>query len=252
MPQRGSEKISLNQSIEADQKFISPGLDALELYVSFSDSGSENYTWSSDETMHYSLDEFYEGDLAMMFNFSWHYETIKSKNSKLNFAVTSIPQLNPDSPVNVSNYWVLVVSKNKLSNQGGGQGSVSVTNETRIAEAWQFVKFLTVKNNGNFGLINPVTKEKLLYPVSIDPAKMYLEETNKPAARRDLIENQKNDPFLGPFVEGNLIAKSWIRKNSEQIELVWSDVINSINKGNITVGQALGIANSRIDALLKD
>ncbi|MDH4330017.1 MAG: extracellular solute-binding protein [Candidatus Moranbacteria bacterium] len=248
LPQRNNGIVNLNQTIRTKDDTVSGGSNALEFYTRFANSNSPTYTWSSDESMHYSLDEFYEGDLAMMFNFSWHYETIKSKNSKLNFAVTTIPQLNPNSPANTSNYWVLVVSKNKI--QGDSGSGVAVSNETRTLEAWQFLKFLTAKNNGQFGLINPLTGEKVTYTMSSDPAKDYVIQTNKPAARRDIIEEQKNDPFLGPFVQGNLIAKSWIRNNSDSIESVWGDVVSEINKGGTTVGQGLNIANTRINNFL--
>ncbi|MFC1644420.1 ABC transporter substrate-binding protein [Patescibacteria group bacterium] len=245
MPTRENQMINLTRTAQSDGSAVSSGSNAIDFYTRFANPSTPTYSWSIDESTHYSLDEFYEGDLAMMINFSWHYETIKSKNSKLNFAIAPVPQLNVNNPVNIANYWGFAVSKNKIIK------NKLVSNETRVHEAWQFLKFLTTRNNGSFNIISPVTGAVKPFKVEIDPAKAYLENTNKPAARRDLIEEQKSDPFLGSFAEGNLIAKSWIRMNPELIEGVWASVIGDINRGNISVGQSVDVLRNRINRLLK-
>lgn len=209
--------------------------NVLGFYTQFSRFSSPAYTWN--KRMDYSIDAFYKGDLGMMLNYSWHMDTIRSKNSKLDFAIAPIPQISSDNPVNFSNYWSFVVNKNKQIKQK--EEGVPVTNEIRIHEAWQFLKFLTFKNNGKFTAINYKTKNKKEYAVEIDPAALYIENTKRPAARRDLVEKQKTDPILGAFAYGNLIAKSWYKKNSNSIESIWAEAVNTINTGDATVDQAL-------------
>lgn len=246
LPTRQNSELNLTRSVESESgQVVSSGANAVEFYTRFANPNAPTYSWSIDESVHYSLDEFYEGDLGMMINFSWQYETIKSKNSKLNFAVAPVPQLNLDNPINVANYWAFAVSKNKEID------NPEITNEIRVHEAWQFLKFLTTRNSGSFDIVSPLTGEARSFPIAIDPAQNYLNKTGNPAARRDLIETQKDDPVLGPFVTGNLIAKSWIRMNPELIEGVWNTVISDINRGNITINQGIDILRNRISSLLR-
>lgn len=223
---------------------VNLGNDVLEFYTQFARSSSPAYAWNS--AMHYSIDSFYEGDLAMMLNYSWHIETIKNKNAKLNFAIAKIPQLSEKNPANYSNYWTFVVNKNKEI-KNPGVGASAINNDDRIHEAWQFLKFATFKNNGSFNIISVKSGNQKDFPVDIDPAKKYLEETRKPAARRDLVEDQKSDPELGAFAYGNLIAKSWYRKDVDATENIWAEIIDSINKGDTTATKGYTLARTRIN-----
>ncbi|MFA6184206.1 MAG: extracellular solute-binding protein [Parcubacteria group bacterium] len=218
------------------------GKNVLEFYTQFAKFSSPAYTWNKN--MHYSIDAFYEGDLGMMINYSWHIDTIKNKNAKLDFGIAPIPQISKDRPVNYANYWSFVVNKNKQIKQK--TNATAITNDMRVQEAWQFLKFLTCKNEGKFTAVNFITKNKKDYVVKIDPASLYIENTKKPAARRDLIEKQKNNPLLSPFVYGNLITKSWYKKNSNAIEGIWAEVVGDINKGDITEAQAFHLVDYRI------
>jgi len=218
------------------------GESVLGFYTQFARLSSPAYSWN--RRMHYSLDAFYEGDLAMMLSYSWHIKTIKNKNAKLNFAIAPVPQSSTSNPVNYANYWSFVVNKNKEIKQL--DDSRPVNNEIRIGEAWEFLKFLTFKNDGKFAIFNFKSKKIKEYPVSIDPAGTYLEKTKKPGARRDLVEKQKTDPMLGAFAYGNLIAKTWYKKDAEAIENIWAEVIDGINKGDITTGQAFRLVVSRM------
>lgn len=229
------------------------GEKAWEYYTQFARSGSSVYTWNP--TMHYSLDAFYEGTLAMMFNYSWHYTTIQSKNSKLNFDVASVPQLSSGTPANYANYWGFAVSKNKItqaSSQPSNSNEVIPDNKLRIHEAWQFLKFLAMKNGGNSSLMNGISGNVKEIPLTLDPAKTYLEKTKKPAARRDLIEEQKKDPVLGIFAAGNLIAKSWYQVEPKAIEAILAEAIDAINKGSLPIHEALNTASERINQLMRE
>ena len=189
-----------------------------------------------------------------MFNYSWQVETIKKQNPRLNFAVAPVPQVNPNNPANFANYWGYAVSKNKMELTVGADGRQQYTpvslakNDARIHEAWQFLKFLTVKNSGSFRLMNAITKKTKDFPVSFDPAMEYAKRTNKPAARYDIIEMQKTDPYLAPFANGNLIAKSWYNVNPEGAEDVFVKMIDAVVKGDLSAGEALKLTDQRIDS----
>ncbi len=234
--------------IEKNGESLNAGENALGFYTNFASPSRSVYTWNRRQ--HYSLDAFTEGTVGMMINYSWHYNTIKSKNEKLRFAVAPIPQLNKNRAKNFANYWGFVVAKNKTPQQRS-DGRRPLPNDARIHEAWEFLKYLTMSNGKSFDLVHAFTKETKRVSLEIDPAADYLARTGKPAARRDLVEEQKTDPVLGVFAEGNIIARSWRRKNAADIDQVLVDMIESVNLGQRSVAQALNTAERRVSQLLR-
>ncbi len=241
---------AFSQVISINGKSVNAGEEAMNFYTDFARSASPFYTWNT--VMHYSTDSFSENNLAMMLNYSWHYETVKSKNSKLNFAVAPVPQFSGTPPLNYANYWSYVVAKNRPAVTNPQDKKLApVDNNVRIHEAWQFLKFLTLQKSGQFTLINAISKGTKDFAVNFDPAKEYLGKTGEPAARRDIIEEQKNDPILGPFAYGNLIAKSWYETEPEAIEGNLAEAIDSVNRGGSTVSDALKLASARVSQLMR-
>ncbi|MCK9378901.1 MAG: extracellular solute-binding protein [Candidatus Moranbacteria bacterium] len=250
MPSGESSQINFNRIGVTDDGREASASNALGFYTQFSSISSPYYTWNRD--MHYSIDAFAEGRAAMLLNYSWNLDTIRSKNAKLNFAVSSIPQYPGTSPVGYANYWAFAVNKSKQAKEtpiGGANNAVS--NDVRIHEAWQFIKFLTTRNSGTFNVVHATSGVAKPFPVTIDPAKLYLEKTNKPAARRDLIEAQQADPIIKPFALGNLVAKSWYQFDAESVDAIFLEMIDSINKGDASIDQALKLANTRVEQLKK-
>jgi len=213
-----------------------PSADALSFFTQFSQASSPYYCWNS--RMHYSIDAFSEGNLAMMFNYSWHIPTIKDKSPKLNFAIASIPQFPGNVPANYANYWGFAVTKNKISSTG-------MTNDARVAATWKFINFLTTKPEGQLSVDGGILGGGAVDP-NFDPAKTYLEKSRKPAARRDIIELQKTDAELGVFAKDNLIAKSWKQSQPEAIENIFAEMIDQVNKGQANINDAIETASQRI------
>lgn len=217
----------------------SAGENVIEYYTQFARASSSNYSWNNK--MHYSIDAFSEGNLAMMFNYSWHIATIKSKSPKLNFAIAPIPQFVGSAPVNYANYWAYAVSKNKIVANPANPTASVVSNETRQWEAWKFLSYLTTMAEAAPGTA--------ANPAAYNPAVSYIKATGKPSARRDIIETQKNDPTLGAFAAGNLIAKSWWQKEPEAIEGALNELIDQINRGQANTHDALGTLTQRVRVL---
>lgn len=240
MIQKGAEMAKGNSAnfdriVEINGVKKAAGVEAFDYYMSFSRSNSNNYSWNS--RMHNSKDSFAEGNLAMMLNYSWAYSEIKNKNAKLNFAVAPVPQFSDGKTANYANYWGFAVAKKK-----------NAADKIQIPEAWQFLKFLTIRNNGKFSVTDFLSNVKTERSVKIDPAKNYLEKTGKPAARRDIIEEQKNDVYLGPFAAGNIIAKTWRQAEPEENEKILSEAIKSVVTGDATTASALSTASAKITA----
>ncbi len=218
---------------------------ALEFYTNFSRSSAPNYSWNPQ--MHYSVDAFSEGTLGMMLNYSWQADVIKAKSPKLNFSVAEIPQLNLSAPVNYANYWGYAVANNRIADPKNK--AVPVSNDLRIAEAWKLLTYLTTKAETQ-SVVPTSATAVVQKPVNAkDPASIYLEKTVQPAARRDLIETQKDDVNLGVFVKGNLIAKSWKQNDPAAIESIFGEMINNVNRGAMNVRDALKTAEGKIQQI---
>lgn len=229
------------------------GESALNFYTQFASSSSPNYSWNS--AMHYSIDAFSEGKLAMMFNYSWHIKTISGKSPKLNYGVAAIPQFPGSTPVNYANYWAFAVAKNKTIVQDSNTSTPPVNNETRIKEAWKLLVYLTTKGQASGSAATTTSSSPASatlgnsYDPNFDPAASYINATGKPAARRDLIETQKTNPMLGAFAQGNLIDKSWVQKEPESNDGALDNMISQVNKGQATISEALKTAVQRITQL---
>jgi len=220
---------------------------ALVFYNRFSDIRSPFYSWNP--RLHYSVDAFYEGTLGMMINYSWRYNEIVKKNSKFNFGVAPLPQFAGSKPVNFANYWGFVVAKNKtIASDKPSTISPSKQNELRVHEAWQFLRYMTFPHmNKAMTLVNGLANTSKDFPLSIDPAKKYLEKTKQPAARRDLIDIQRTDSALSPFALGNLIAKNGYQGSPETVTSSLAGAIESVNRGEARVNEALSLATNRIN-----
>lgn len=255
MLQNGTEMIDsqsrralFDQAVKSGDQNVSSGENALNFYTQFADIKNTVYCWNRN--MHYSVDAFSERQAAMMLNYSWQIDVIAAKAPKLNFAVAPVPQL-PNMPaVNYANYWGYAVAKNKTAFDASKPGQIAVSDEVRVNEAWKFLKFLTTKPEAALNISTNVAGKEKTTAMNFDPAVNYLEKTRKPAARRDLIEIQKNDPKIGIFAAQNLFAKSWYQSDPETIEAIFADMIDKVNRGAGTPGDAIRAAAQQVNVIM--
>lgn len=233
-------------------KTDTPGQNALEFYTSFAKTSSAAYSWNG--RMHNSIDAFSENTLAMMLNYSWQREAIANKSPKLNFEVAPLPQLSGHPPVSFANYWGFAVAKNKPASPvapgSSRPAAPPVSNENRIKEAWKLITYLTTKPETSPGA--PAAKPSKDGDFSYDAAKKYMEKTAKPAARRDLIEIQKNDAKAGVFTKQNLIAKSWYQADAQAIETVLADMIDQVVGGQLSSQEAIRSGAAKVTQLMQE
>lgn len=156
-------------------------LAALELYTSFALPSQKNYTWnqylSDANSAEKELTTFAKGKASMIMGFSFTYENLLNEINALNaegentinindIKVQEAPQVyDPESSAEVreayASYYVPVVSR---TSQFG-------------TEAWEFLAYLVQEDNLRY----------------------YNETTNRPSARRSLIQEQMVDPIYGVF-----------------------------------------------------
>ena len=168
-----------------------PVVEALRFYTDFGNPTKQVYTWNKD--LEKSLDAFTRGKAAFFFGYAYHIPQIKARAPKLNYRVLSLPQLNPDKPKNVANYWVETVSKKtKYPN-----------------EAWDLVNFLA----------------------RAPQAELYAERTQKPAALRESIGKQLENSDLAPFAGQVLTADTWYRgRNPDTADSAMAEMIDFVHE----------------------
>ena len=98
---------------------------------------------------------------------------------------------------------------------------------------------------------NPVTAWKfLVYLSSAQGATPYVNASDRPSARRDLIEQQKTDPDLGVFAIQALSARSWYQIDNSAIETIFAEMIDNVNFGRMSARDALDAAESKVGVLM--
>ena len=187
------------------------GQVALEYYTDFANPAKRVYTWNNAQ--HYSVDAFQEGLAAMMFNYAHQVALLRSKAPRLNFGVAPMPQLNTSQTANYASYWVPTVSK-------FSKNSVA---------AWKFLVYLS----------------------SAPGVVPYLNSATHPVARRDLVDQQQNEPEIGVFAKQALSAKSWYQIDNLAIENILADLIDDVNFKRRTVAEALRAAENKITLLMQ-
>ncbi len=186
------------------------GERALTFYTDFTNPQRDIYTWNDSQD--YNIDAFAAGKTAMILNYSHQIPVIRQKSPRLNFSVAAAPQAAITDQRTYANYWPLTVS----------------LQSAHPYEAWKLVHYLTA-GNGN------VT---------------YLNAAARPAARRDLIAQQKNEQDLGVFAEQSLTARSWFQINNQTIETIFATMIDNVNFGRQSVRDALKEAEAKVTVLM--
>lgn len=184
---------------------------ALDFYTSFANPRRVNYSWNS--LMPNSLDAFVEGKTAMMIGFASDISKIRAKNPRLNFDTVPLPQPKGASiPITFGSYYFPAVSK---------------LSPNRMA-AWQFIFFLT----------------------SRDGAKLYLEKSGRPPARRDLVAGTTPPVEIEPFWKQTLVAKSWLVPDESRVRALFEDVIESIVSGRSSLNDGFQRLKGQLGLLM--
>jgi multiple sugar transport system substrate-binding protein len=194
------------------------GERALEFYTDFAnkgrgagDNGKQVYCW--DDSLHYSIDAFNSGETAMMINYSHQIPVIRAAAPRLNWAIAPVPQASTVDSRTFANYWALGVSLNSKNTDA----------------AWKFVYYMAAG----------------------DGTVPYLNAALRPAARRDLIEQQKSDPDMGVFAEQALTARSWFQVDNTAIETIFADMIDAVNLSGQTFQEAIRAAEAKVSVLMQ-
>jgi ABC-type glycerol-3-phosphate transport system substrate-binding protein len=137
----------------------------------------------------------------MMFGYSYHGVQIKAKGPKINFRLSTLPQIDLlAKKYNFANYWLL---------------GVSPKSEQQVKDtAWDFIVFATTNPEQN---------------------QTYLEKSGKSPALKSLIAKAQDDPNISPFTLQTLTAESWYRGyNPTAAEEIMKQLVTATNQGNFS------------------
>lgn len=188
----------------------SGGEDALNFYLQFSNPNGSNYTWH--DNFRYSTEGFSQEIIGAIFNYSSSIKIMKEKNPFLIIEAAPMLQFPNKQPVNYANYWGLAVpaqSKNAIV-------------------AWNFILYFSANSK---------------------IAEQYLQASKRPPALRELIQKYSNDVDLGVFSRQALTARSWRQKDSSAIGQIFSNMIELILSGRLSLDKALEQAENEINGL---
>lgn len=192
--------------------FGNKGQNALNFYLEFTNPKSLIYAW--DDAFNYSLDAFANGQSAIIFDYQRTIDVLKKKNPYLNIGIAPMLQFNLDSKVNFADYWGLAVSK-KSQNPSAAQDLI-----------------LALTTNEAY-------------------AKAYLLSSGRPPALRSLINKYQDDPSLGVFAQQALSANSWYQVDSDFISQTFSDMIESALAKQVSIKDALEVAENKVNSLIQ-
>lgn len=197
-------RIAFNDIPDGLASGVYPGLDAVRFFTDFANPVKETYTWNADFPS--NVDAFASGQTAMMLGYSYHLPIIQAASPTADIGVALLPQIGGGAKkVNFANYWIESVSKDTKHPD----------------EAWDFVNFAT----------------------SAEHVLSYLNQTQKPTALRELIDEQIENETLSPFVEQILTAESWYKGvDANAVDAAFEDLATEVLSGNREAEDAINDA----------
>jgi ABC-type glycerol-3-phosphate transport system substrate-binding protein len=191
---------------------LPPGAEALVFYTDFANPTKEVYSWN--DRFPNSLEAFAKGQTAYFLGYSYHQAQIRQLNPTINMAVSPLPQVDPDNPKTIANYWVEAVSKKSAHPE----------------EAWDFLLFLTDK----------------------DHVGTYLSTTRKPAALKALLPAQQLDNDLSVFASQGPLAKSWYHGNdAAAMETAFADMVAQALADDADIKKIVSLGATKVNQTVR-
>lgn len=209
---RGSDRIYS----ELNEKFnfvTPPTIAALRFFTEFSNPIKSVYSWNRG--LQNSRQEFLSGDLAIYFGFASELQDIRELNPNLNFDIAEFPQSRDSSKkLTYGNMTGLAISKQSLNKQGA---------------------LLTA---------NVLTSNIALNNLAL--------ATNLPPVRRDLLLSVPSDSYGGLTYISAVFSNAWLDPDEEETDFLFKELIESVTSGKESLNSATGIADKRMDNLLRN
>lgn len=210
-PIMGRDGTKLVPALRSSTSQLSPAESAMEFYMSFSNPVSPNYTWNAG--LDNSRDMFISGRLAFYIGYASELFYIQSKNPNLNFNMTMVPQLSTIGA--------------KLT--FGKMNSLAVMkNSKNINTAIVAIGALTGPDYAGGVAVN----------------------LSLPPARRDLLSQKQEIPYVDTFYKSSLIARGWYNPSESDSNALFRAMIRSIKSGELGIDDAIDRLDTELGLLV--
>ncbi len=183
----------------------------LKFYTDFADPNSSVYSWN--KSFANSEDVFSSDNLAFYFGYASELKSLVNKNPNQNFFVAGVPQIKN--------------STLKLT-------AAHVTGLAILASSKNINTAFTAASLMSSG----------------DFASSFAIVTGTVPARRDLLSVKPDDAFSPIFYNSALYGKSWLDPSPPDTNNIFSGMIDAVLSNTMSVNDAIGDANSKLQLLL--
>lgn len=183
----------------------------LKFYTDFADPNNAVYSWN--KSFSNSRDAFSREDLAFYFGYASELKSLVNKNPNQNFFVAGMPQI-----------------KNASFKSTGAR-----------------VTGLAISSSSK-NLNTAFTAASLM--ATGDFASRFTLATGEAPARRDLLATKPEDAYSPIFYSSALYAKSWFDPSPKDTDNIFSSMVNAVLSNNMSAGDAIKDANSKMSLLL--
>ncbi|MFA5010113.1 MAG: extracellular solute-binding protein [Patescibacteria group bacterium] len=193
------------------------GQEALAYYTQFTNPASSVYTFTDDKDASGNrlfpsdVQSFMEGKSAMFLGYAYQVANIRKFAPKLHFETAPLPQRQIQDPVTIANYWGETVSKTSQYPN----------------EAWDFIKFMISKTNQS----------------------QLRRDAGYVSARKDNVEKISGRRYYGTVADQIGYSRSWYRKNTADVEAIFTAMITSVVRDKVSPSIAIDAAVRDINAL---
>lgn len=217
--QAGDRIITYNQDRDlyesvlglSNQGASAPAVSALRFYTEFSNPIKIAYSWN--RALPESRIAFLSGELAFYFGYASEIGALRRANPNLNFDIAPMPQIRDDkTPITFGNMQAMAVSKASKNRNGAFRVASSLTSQP-VMEALQ-------------------------------------SRTQLPPIRRDMLAQRQVDAIGPVMYESAIITHAWLEPDSQTVNTIFKDMIESISSGRLSISEALKEAKNELELAL--
>lgn len=212
-----SNRSSVNQE--------SPAFQALRFYLDFADPTTNRYSWNNSNPK--AEDMFLEGRLAYIIQYRSFADEIRTKNSRLDFDVTELPQVDENNKRTFGRFTMDVLNRN-LAN------SALNTNDLTAANKYQ------------------KAQEFMYYLSTAEAQETLAVGTGLPSGHRQIIQEQlEGDQATRIFAAGSLYAENYYKPDVDRTRKMWSDLFDRVQFSNVPLSESISQMSREYDLIIQ-
>jgi ABC-type glycerol-3-phosphate transport system substrate-binding protein len=187
----------------------SPAYRAIRFYLDFADPSTSRYSWNNRNPK--AEEMFLQSKLIYIIQYKSFASEIKTKNERLNFDVTPIPQVDISNKRTYGKFYMNSLNRALTNNK-------TPENDIKYLKGQEFLQFLTTQ----------------------DAQALIASKTNMPSSHREVIKSQlEGDQITRTFAEGSLYSENYYKPTVEKSERIWSNLLEQVQYNNVPLSDAI-------------